>query len=197
MPDSSSPRRLRRLPEILVVVALLAGGAFFWANKQTTGGAPASSSSEAFAAPRGAAPQRQSVRPKPASAAQRADAIKTIGGQLHAFDIGDWDSAVAFQSQGLRSNFSSPAQFGQMIQRAYPAFVRARHVDFGNALASGPVLEMDVQLTTRDGQKVRTQYMLFKEEGHYRVASVMGGAPSAPGHNRQPDENNDSGGIVV
>jgi len=120
-----------------------------------------------------------------ASAAQRKAAIQTIRAQLHAFDVGDWKAAVALQSEGMRSNFSSPDAFGDMITRGYPAFVRARHVDFGEAQVSGPALQIPITLTGSDDEKVQAEYLLLKEKSGYRVESVFGGSSRSQGRPHQ------------
>jgi len=187
MPDYSSPRRPRRLTESLLVVALLGGGAFFWINWQRADARPDPSSRDFAGSSEGRArflKGRQGSVPMPmappmhwvkASAAQRKAAIQTIRAQLHAFDIGDWKGAVALQSEGMKSNFSSPDAFGDMISRAYPAFVGAHHVDFGEAQVSGPALRIPVTLTGSDDEKVEAGYLLVKEKGGYRVEGVLGG----------------------
>jgi len=187
MPDFSSPRRPRRLTETLLVVALLGGGAFFWVNWQRADARPDPSSRDFADAPgrrerfvggtQGGEPMPM-VQPThwvKATAAQRKAATQTIRAQLHAFDIGDWKGAVALQSEGMKSNFASPDAFGDMITRAYPAFVRARHVDFGEAQSSGPALRILTTLTGSDDQKVKAEYLLVKEKGGYRVEGVFGG----------------------
>jgi len=188
MPYNSAPRRPRRLTETLLVVALLGGGAFFWVNWQRSDAEPSASSRDFSGSREGRAlsvrggqvdvpmPRMQSPHWVKASAAQRKAAIQTIRAQLHAFDIGDWKGAVALQSEGMKSNFSSPDAFGDMITRGYPAFVRARHVDFGEAQVSGPMLQIPITLTGRDDQKVQAEYLLLKEKGGYRVEGVLGGA---------------------
>ncbi len=196
MPDSSSPRRPRRLTETLLVVALLMGGAFFWANWDH---APRSTD-EAFAAPR-SSPPRVPQSPThwiPATPAQRAAGAKTIRAQLHAFDVGNWKEAVKYQSAGLKGNFSSPDLFGVMITRNYPAFVNARRVEFGEAVASGSTLQMMVRLTGRNGHTTQALYDLVKESGNYRIGGVSGGMVAPPGN--QPDESDgatNDGGLTV
>lgn len=191
MLNSSSPRRGRRSIPVLLAVALLGCGAFLW----TQGAQP--TSSDAFAAPRQTAPKANAARPKPASAAEKNAAIKSIRGQLHAFDIGDWKGAVAFQSSGLKTNFATPGEFGAMIQRAYPAFIKARRVDFGPALSSGPMLQMQVRLSPRQGEPMVVVYMLVKENGQYRISGVQGGIAEPPGNNSHPQAQPDDSDSVV
>lgn len=193
MSNSSSPRTARRLTGTLLVVALLGGGAFLWVQ----GNSPMSS--DVQAAPRSKTPEGSVARPQPASAAEKNAAIKSIRGQLRAFDIGDWKSASAFQSRGLKGNFSSPAQFGAMIQGAYPAFIGARRVDFGSALSHGPMMQMQVRLFPRTGEPMDVLYMLVKEDGQYHISGVRGGMSGSGrgGGHPEPNGNNDSGGMIV
>lgn len=193
MSDIQSPRRARRLTGVLLAVALLGGGAFLWTHSNAL-------SPAALAAPtkKGTKPNA-SARPKPASAAEKNAAIKSIRGQLHAFDIGDWKGAVAFQSNDLKTNFATPAEFGAMIQHAYPAFIGARRVEFGPALSSGPMLQMLVRLSPRQGQPVEVVYMLVKEQGQYHISGVQGGVAdsgSNQGDHPQPQSNHD-GGVIA
>jgi len=231
MPDSLSPRRPRRLTETLLVVALLTGGVFFWANWQSSrarhvplsedfgpsfGGRPSNGDPHAGSAPIGdprhfgGAGMGDPISWKQPTALQRQKAIKTIRAQLKCFDSGDWAGAVALQSQGMRGNFPSPAAFGEMMRHSYSAFVRARRVDFGKAHVNGPMLQIEVALTGRDGQKVAALYNLSEEHGRYTVAGVTGGfSPDggAPGrgHHFDPDHDHDgrghrdegAGGLIV
>lgn len=193
MSDFQSPRRARRLPGILLLVALLGGGAFLWTHSDPL-------SPPALAAPtQKGSKANGAARPKPASAAEKNAAIKSIRGQLHAFDIGDWKGAVAFQSNDLKGNFATPTAFGAMIQHAYPAFIGARRVDFGPALSSGPMLQMLVRLSPRQGQPVEVIYMLVKEEGQYHISGVQGGMAepdSGAGDHPQPPSKPD-GSVIA
>ncbi len=195
MLDSSSPRRGRRSIQTLLVVALLGGGAFAWIQRTQPASNPLSS--DAFAAPRQTAPKDKAARPRPASVAEKNAAIKSIRGQLHAFDIGDWKGAVAFQSNGLKTNFATPDEFGAMIQAAYPAFIKARRVDFGPALSSGPTMQMLVRLSPREGEPVEVVYMLVEENGQYHISGVQGGVAEPPSRSRPQQQPNDSHSVVT
>ncbi len=178
-PQSSPSRRPARFGLCaLVVAALLSGGAFFYSNWHPTGGVAVADAAPRQA-PRKAAP---AVKPHPASKAERASVIKTIGAQLHAFNVGNWPEAVKYQSQGLKGNFASPEAFGSMIERVYPAFVRPKKVVYGPAQNVGGHILIEVDLTSHDDSLTKALYVMVKEGGNYRVASVAGGvkAPPAP-----------------
>lgn len=120
---------------------------------------------------------------KPATLAQRAAAAASIRAQLDAFKRNDWTKAATYQSEGLRQQFGTVAQFRSVIERGYPQFAKSKSVAFDEARAVGNVVEIQVRLTGQDGVKLRAIYQMIKEKGLYRVAGVQGGAaaPTAPG----------------
>lgn len=112
---------------------------------------------------------------KPANSAQRAAAAASIRAQLDAFKKDDWAKAATYQSEGLRRNFGTIAQFRAVIETNYPQFAKYKAVTFDEARARGENVEIRVRLTGQDGVKLRAIYLMKKEKGLYRVEGVQGG----------------------
>ncbi|WP_157947531.1 DUF4864 domain-containing protein [Abditibacterium utsteinense] len=127
---------------------------------------------------------------KAATSAQRAQAAASIRAQLDAFKRNDWDKAATFQSEGLRRNFGTTAQFRAVITANYPQFAKYKSVAFNASRALGGHVEMQVLLTGQDGVKLRAIYLMIKERGAYRVAGVQGGnsGGARPGMRHNPTD---------
>lgn len=120
---------------------------------------------------------------RPAKAAERQAVAASIMAQLQAFQKGDFQKAVQYQSANLKRNFPSVAAFRQMMKAAYPEFTNYKSVQFGEAQAdaSGLHVLMPVTLTGKDGVTLRALYLMIKEGKVYRVDGVAGGArPPSP-----------------
>lgn len=123
---------------------------------------------------------------KPATNAQRVAVAKSIRAQLDAFKRDDWAQAATFQSEELRRNFGTIAQFRATIETNYPQFANYKSVAFDQARALGERVEIQVRLTGQDGVKLRALYLMKKEQGIYRVEGVQGGGvPGGRGAPRQ------------
>ena len=138
---------------------------------------------------------RQSMpapKQRAATQAERKAAAASIRAQLEAFKNDDYKRAMIYQSKGLRQNFGTPEKFRTMMRRNYPQFAQYKSVQFGKTLAQGEgknaSLIMPVSLTGADGIEVRATYVMVKEDGAYRVASVLGGeSPNAPSQENPRD----------
>jgi hypothetical protein len=158
----------RFLPEIAVAGALLLSGSWLWS---ATFAPDAQAATEDRPAP------PKAVAWKPANAAQRAGSSQAIRAQLELFKKGDWEKAVAYQSTDLKKNFPSTAAFRAMMVSTYPQFAKYKKIEFGEARAAGPVVQMAIKLTGSDNIVVRAVYIMVKEKSGYKVASVGGGFP--------------------
>jgi len=124
---------------------------------------------------------------RPAKPEVRRAAVAAIQAQLSAFSKGDYQTAIKYQSAGLKQNFSSPDAFRQMIESAYPEFAHYKKVAFGpvRADASGQRVFVPVNLTGQNGVTVQAAYLMVREGKVYRVQGVLGGGhrplPIAPG----------------
>ena len=112
---------------------------------------------------------------KTATPAQRAAAATSIRAQLDAFKRDDWAKAATFQSDDLKRNFGSLAQFRAVIETNYPQFADYASIAFDAARARGERVEIMVRLVGRDGVKVSAIYLMRKERGIYRIEGVQGG----------------------
>lgn len=111
-----------------------------------------------------------------ATQAQRVAAAASIRAQLEAFKRNDWTKAATYQSEGLRRNFGTIAQFRAVIETNYPQFAKYGSIAFDEARALGDRVQMQVRLTGQDGVKLRAVYLMKKEQGIYRVEGVQGGS---------------------
>lgn len=123
-----------------------------------------------------------SSRPRAAKTAERSAAINSIQTQLKAFGRDDYQTAITYQSAGLKGSFPSTAAFRAMMRRAYPEFAHYKSVTFGPAQcdAQGIHLAIPATVTGKDGVTVRAVYLMVREGKVYRVEGVAGGAQSLP-----------------
>lgn len=138
--------------------------------------------SPGFAAPpatfrQAGAAQEQKLR-EPTEAERKA-VIAAIEAQLKAFRADDFKTAEKYQHSSLRDNFNSTEEFRAMMRRGYPQVVNYKSVSFGAARCDekGEQAQIHVTLTGKDGVTLRLVYVMLKEEGEYRVATVFGGSP--------------------
>ncbi|MGI4789043.1 MAG: DUF4864 domain-containing protein [Janthinobacterium lividum] len=128
------------------------------------------------------APAPSSGLVRPAKAAERLAAINSIQAQLKAFGRDDYKTAITYQSEGLKKNFSSPLAFRAMIIQTYPEFAHSKRAVFGPAQAntSGAHLAIPIALTGADGVTVHAVYLMVREGKVYRVEGVAGGTLTPP-----------------
>lgn len=119
---------------------------------------------------------REATGRKPTEA-ERKGAIESIEGQLKAFKANDWKKAITFQSSELKDVFPTTADFEKAIKEGYPQFASYKSATFGEATCnkSGEQLVIQITLTGTDNVTVKGVYVMVKEEGQYRVGSVLGG----------------------
>lgn len=127
---------------------------------------------------------------KAADAKEKAAAQKVISDQLAAFRKDDYQSAARWQSRGLRENFPSLEAFRSAITQNYPQFAHSKSVRYGRAVMTPDKAHLQIQtfVTGQDDVEVRALYVMVREEGAYRVESVLpvqenapDAAPVAPG----------------
>ena len=138
-----------------------------------------SASAAPVAKPKSPATSKAPLVWKPATAAQRTAAAASIRAQLEAFKRNDWAKAATYQSQGLRRNFGTIAQFRAVIETNYPQFANYKSVAFLQARALGDVVQIQTRLVGKDGVKLNAIYLMKKENGIYRVEGVQGGGVNA------------------
>ena len=138
------------------------------------------------AKPKAVAPKPAPSVWKPATGVQRAAVAMSIRAQLDAFKRDDWAKAATFQSEGLRRNFGTLAQFRAVIETNYPQFANYKTISFADARARGDQVQMLVRLTGQDGVKLTAVYLMKKEKGLYRVEGVQGGGASGGSGGREP-----------
>ena len=176
-----TPRRKRNfLPELVVAGLIFAGGAWFWSQNLS----PQSPLAPEMVAAQAAPVQAAEPDWKEAPAAEKTAAQKIIVAQLEAFKADQWDKAVTYQSADLRQSFASTKQFEQVIKTNYPQFASYKAVKFGRARVAGPLLQIQVSLTGKDGVQIAALYSMVKEPvdpkkpkiTEYRVSGVSGGS---------------------
>ncbi len=114
---------------------------------------------------------------RPAKPDVRRAAVAAIQAQLQAFARGDYQTAIKYQSMGLKQNFGSPDAFRQMMEGTYPEFAHYKKVIFGTIRSdiSGQRVLVPVSLTGQDGVSIRAAYLMVREGKAYRVQGVVGG----------------------
>jgi hypothetical protein len=163
----------RRKAPLFLLAGLVVGGAYGW--NSSINAAPSNSSAQPKPAKKPSSTKAAPLVWKTATAAQRAEAAKSIRTQLDAFRADNWDKAITYQSSSLKRGFPSTQAFRQMMESSYPQFADYKTVEFGAARAAGPLVEIRVVLTGRDGVAVGAMYRMVKENGIYRVEGVEGG----------------------
>lgn len=110
-----------------------------------------------------------------ASDSERKAASTVIETQLKAFQNDDYATAEKYQASGLKENFASRDTFRKMMKEHYPQFANYKSVTFGDARADekGEVIEIQATVTGKDKVVIKAVYVMVKEEGGYRVASVF------------------------
>ena len=111
---------------------------------------------------------------KPASPALAALADEVVEGQIAALKAGDGPKAWGYGSRSLHRQFSSPAQFMQSIAVNYPEFAHPRQVLPGPVLAdlSGQQVQALILLEGDNGNQIRADYHLVREDGQFKVGGV-------------------------
>ncbi len=119
---------------------------------------------------------------KASGAKEKAAAQKAISDQLAAFRKDDYKSAARWQSRGLRDNFPSIEAFRSAITQGYPQFAHSKSVRYGKSVMTpdGVHLQIQVFVTGQDDVKVAALYFMAREDGLYRVESVLPMQPAAP-----------------
>jgi hypothetical protein len=115
---------------------------------------------------------------RPAKAAERQAAIRSIQAQLQAFKRDDYKTAIGYQSSGLKKAFPTPEAFHSMMLNMYPEFAHYKAVTFGSAQSdkAGLHLALSATVTGQDGIAVHAVYLMVREGKLYRVEGVSGGA---------------------
>lgn len=171
-------KRHRFLPELAVAGALLVSGAWIWSSTFGLDAQAADAQTVAGKAP--GAPIKPATW-KAATAAQRTGAAQAIRAQLELFKKDEWQKAVGYQSSNLKRHFPSTAAFRAAIVGNYPEFAKYKSIQFGNARATGPIVQLAVKLTGQDNVVVSAVYIMVKEKDGYKVEGVSGGvAPHVP-----------------
>jgi hypothetical protein len=119
---------------------------------------------------------------KPTDAELKA-ATTAIEAQLKAFKADDYERALKYQSEDLRDNFESAAEFRRMMRKSYPEFANYKSIIFGEARATknGEAIRISVTVTGMDRVVVKAVYVMVREKGEYKVGGVGGGTqPDTP-----------------
>ena len=119
---------------------------------------------------------------KAASAQEKQAAQKVISDQLAAFRQDDYESAARWQSRGLRENFPTIEAFRSAITQGYPQFAHSKSVRYGKAVMTPDGVRVQIQtfVMGQDDVEVPALYFMVREDGVYRVESVLPVQPAAP-----------------
>jgi hypothetical protein len=109
--------------------------------------------------------------------AERKAVMTAIENQLKAFRADDYKAAEKYQHSSLKENFANTDEFRAMMRRGYPQVANYKSVSFGEAHCDEKAeqVQIRVSITGKDGVVVKLLYVMFKEDGLYKVVSVFGG----------------------
>lgn len=109
-----------------------------------------------------------------ADAATRNAVLGPIRGQLDALRRGDAARSVSYQSQGMRRQFTRPADFLNMVDAYYPEFAHSKSASFGPVWTDADKRDAGVQVTVvgENGHQASGRYWMVREGGVYRVKGV-------------------------
>lgn len=109
-----------------------------------------------------------------AKAIERQAAINAIQTQLKAFGRDDYQTAIQYQSAGLRKNFPTADSFRTMMVRLYPEFAHYKKVVFGPARCDvfGRHLQIVASVTGQDSVTVPAVYLMVREGKTYHIEGV-------------------------
>lgn len=109
-----------------------------------------------------------------ADAATRNAVLGPIRGQLDALRRGDAARSVSYQSQGMRRQFTRPADFLNMVDAHYPEFAHSKSASFGPVWEDAGQWHAGTLVTVigRNGRQARGFYRMAREGGVYRVEGV-------------------------
>ena len=168
---------------LLAMAALLVIGGALWVRDASDGDENQRRALRAqrLEALRGA-PNQAAGGWKAADGKEKAAAQKVISDQLAAFRKDDYQSAARWQSRGLRANFPSVEAFRSAITQNYPRFAHSKSVRFERAVITldKAHLQIETIVTGQDDVEARALYILVREEGAYRVESVLPVQENAP-----------------
>ncbi len=112
---------------------------------------------------------------RPATPAVSTLAHAVVSGQVAAVQAGDGPKVWGYQSRSLRRRFTTPSQLMQIIAGQYPEFIHPRSVTYEPVFTdkSGQAAVAAVLLEDGNGNQVRDDYLLVREDGQFKVGGVQ------------------------
>lgn len=103
------------------------------------------------------------------------EATDVIMRQLAAFRAGDYRTAYAFASQGIRARFDLEA-FEQMVKAGYPQIARSTQAWILEARPDPDgALRVLLRIRGEDGTFIRALYEMVREKSGWRINGVVAG----------------------
>lgn len=120
------------------------------------------------ATPADAAP---AASPRPSSDAVKKELTDIIDAQLAAFRANDFPKAYTFAATEIKGMFGAD-DFEKMVRAAYPVIAHSTTADYGIAFDTGEEAVVNVRISNAEIKGVEYQYMLKKEDGHWKISGV-------------------------
>lgn len=180
---------IARVAAAVAGVALVSAGCSVAAGERAvpeplgapSSGAGAQSSESASPAP-SPAPSQPPATALPFEASVCGDSIamsvdETLGGQLAAFNRGDFEAAYALSSRGFQAS-ADFATFVRILVSGYPEVVQSRGYAIDDCRQPGPgVVLVSVEVTGVNDRTVRILYRLVLQDEGWRVDGAGGPEP--------------------
>lgn len=104
--------------------------------------------------------------------AERAEVRDVIQSQLKSLQKNDFKAAYDFAHSGIKRQFTQQ-QFERMVRRGFPSMLVPGDTAFGKVRQDGANVEIQMFLTDEKGRSSGFQYRLEKENGVWRITSVI------------------------
>ncbi len=108
-----------------------------------------------------------------AAQAQNAEIEATIGGQIEAFLVDDFDRAFSFASPNIQRVFRTPENFGAMVKGGYPMVWRPSNVRFLELREISGAVWQKVMITDGKGRAHILDYQMIEQESGWKINAVQ------------------------
>ncbi|WP_146346011.1 DUF4864 domain-containing protein [Falsiphaeobacter marinintestinus] len=111
------------------------------------------------------------------SFAQSREIETTIGGQIEAFLVDDFETAFTFASPSIQGIFGTPENFGRMVREGYPMVWRPAEVQYLELRDIGGALWQRILIRDTAGAAHLLDYQMIETENGWKINGVQYIAP--------------------
>ena len=97
----------------------------------------------------------------------------TIGAQIEAFLVDDFETAFTLASPNIQGMFGTHERFGQMVQNGYPMVWRPGDVEYLDLREVNGALWQRVMIRDRLGGVHMLDYQMIQNDGDWRINGVQ------------------------